>query len=524
MWVFDPKTFAFLAVNEATTRLYGYTRDEFLSMTLHDVRLQEVAPRGMTGPAMRLAGVGELCRHHQRDGSPMLVEVALTEIEFEGRPALLVIAQQVTEREQAIAEMRESEARKVGIVENVRDCVIAADHAGRITEFNAAAEQVFGYLRAEALGREIAEILIPQHLRSRHRRGWAHYIETGERHIIGRIVELTALRSDGTEFPAEVLVSSIQVGQERAFTASIRDLTERKRSESHLALQYVISRVLAESEDLHQATREIVRAVCEAVEWDVGAIWQVDSEAGGLRLVDLWHIPGVEVGAFEQKSRETLMRRGVGLPGRVWARAQPAWIADVVEDANFPRGRVAAECGLRGAFGFPVRVDDEVVGVVEFFSHEVRQPDEDLLLLFASIGNQIGQFIKRKQDKESLRQTNDMLQTLLRSSPLAIVHLSADLLVRFWNPAAERLFGWTEREVLGRPYPDLLPAEKRDEFRRLRDTVLQGREIIGYETVRRRKDGSEVRVLLSVAPLRGPDREVTGMLGVIVDLDAKMLA
>ena len=94
--------------------------------------------------------------------------------------------------------------------------------------------------------------------------------------------------------------------------------------------------------------------------------------------------------------------RGIGLPGRVWASAEPSWIPDVVQDLNFPRAPVAAREGLHGALGFPILLRGDVVGVMEFFSREIRAPDADLLSMLTSIGNQIGLFVDRRRAQEEL--------------------------------------------------------------------------------------------------------------------------
>jgi signal transduction histidine kinase/CheY-like chemotaxis protein len=99
---------------------------------------------------------------------------------------------------------------------------------------------------------------------------------------------------------------------------------------------------------------------------------------------------------------ETKFAKGIGLPGRIWTSGEPAWIANVLEDNNFPRAPVAITAGLRGAFGFPILLGREVIGIVEFFSREIRQPDPELLQMVASIGGQIGQFQERKRAEGEL--------------------------------------------------------------------------------------------------------------------------
>jgi len=153
--------------------------------------------------------------------------------------------------------------------------------------------------------------------------------------------------------------------------------------------------VLAQATALDQAMPRILEGLCRSMGWVYAASWTVDRGAAVLRCNSTWHLPSVKVPEFERTTRELTFAHGVGLPGRVWADGKPAWIVDVTADDNFPRARVAQREGLRAAVGFPIRLSDETLGVLEFFSARVRQPDAQLLGLMEAIGSQIGQFIKR---------------------------------------------------------------------------------------------------------------------------------
>lgn len=144
------------------------------------------------------------------------------------------IASIAIERAVNDAALERSEARKAAILDSALDCIVTIDHEGRITEFNPAAERTFGYRRDEVVGEQLADILIPPSLGEHHRRGLARYLATGDGHILGKRVEMTALRADGSEFPAELAITRIPVDGPPSFTGYLRDITERKRSEEDL--------------------------------------------------------------------------------------------------------------------------------------------------------------------------------------------------------------------------------------------------------------------------------------------------
>ena len=217
--------------------------------------------------------------------------------------------------------------------------------------------------------------------------------KTGERRILD--VSAFTMRSGLGEPICHVCIK-------RDITSRRRELNARHRTEQRLALQYAITRILSRSIDFVEGTHEILHIVCESLGWHVGVLWAVDHQGEVLRCIDLWHQPSVNVDEFERVSRTRTFGRGIGLPGRIWKTGKPAWIPNITEDLNFPRASVAQAAGLRAAFGFPILLGDEVVGVIEFFSQEIRQPDQDLLDMIASLGFQIGQFHERKRAEEKL--------------------------------------------------------------------------------------------------------------------------
>lgn len=130
--------------------------------------------------------------------------------------------------------LKGSETRKAAIFNSALDCIVTIDHEGLITEFNPAAEHTFGCSRDEVMGQSLADVIIPPSLRERHRQGFARYLATGEARILGKRIEMTAMRADGSEFPVELAITRIPLDGPPSFTGYLRDITERKRSEKEL--------------------------------------------------------------------------------------------------------------------------------------------------------------------------------------------------------------------------------------------------------------------------------------------------
>jgi diguanylate cyclase (GGDEF)-like protein/PAS domain S-box-containing protein len=149
----------------------------------------------------------------------------------------LILKRQVQARMDAVTARVKSEAREGAIVRSALDCVVTIDGEGRVVEFNPAAEKTFGYSRKKILGCEMAALIIPPEQREAHRDGIARYLTTGEKRLLGMRVEITAMRSDGSQFPAELAITEIDVAGERLFTAYLRDITEAHYLAEQLSFQ-----------------------------------------------------------------------------------------------------------------------------------------------------------------------------------------------------------------------------------------------------------------------------------------------
>ena len=175
-----------------------------------------------------------------RDGRELPIDDSAAPIrDPDGRIiGVVLVFRDVAERRAAERNLAESEARKAAILETALDCIITIDHHGNILDFNPAAERTFGYRRADVLGREMAEVIVPPGLREAHRRGMERYVRTGAGSVLGKRLELTAMHANGNEFPVELAITRISGEGAPVFTGYLRDITERRGMEDRLQ-QYV---------------------------------------------------------------------------------------------------------------------------------------------------------------------------------------------------------------------------------------------------------------------------------------------
>jgi PAS domain S-box-containing protein len=317
---------------------------------------------------------------------------------------LYAVGKDISDRRRVEQELRDSIRRFETVTESVNDAIVSAEDDGRIAFWNDGARSIFGYEQEDILGRSLTT-LMPERLVEAHRRGFARYLETGRASVIGRTVELVGVRSDGSEFPLELSLGEWRRGKRRAFTGVIRDLTERKRTERYLAAQFRVASVLVESPTLEDAAPRFLAAIGESMGWQVGGLWTPDPDGEHLHCRVVWHAEGAQVEAFEAATLELALARGEGLPGRVWESGEPVWVRDAGSEPNFPRGGAAAHSGLHGGIGLPLVSGGATVGVFDFFSPQIQEPDPDLTNLMGAIGAQLGAFVKRKLAEDELAAT-----------------------------------------------------------------------------------------------------------------------
>jgi PAS domain S-box-containing protein len=302
-----------------------------------------------------------------------------------------------------VTSRRQAEEERDRLFNLSLDMMCVAGFDGYFKDVNPAWEKTFGFKRDEQLAKPFLEFVHPEDREATiaaaaQLSGGAEVVSFENRYAC-KDGSYKWLAWDSTPFAEQRLIYAIA-----------RDITKQKRAERRLAAQYLTTRALVECATLSEATPRILKAICETFAWERGLVWSIDASARVLRCVGSWPALAVESSKFDALSRVTTFSPGLGLPGRVWSKGVPCWIPDVQQDSNFPRAQAAAKDGLHGAVGFPIVLARETLGVMEFFSREIRQPEEELLELMATIGSQIGYFIRRKRAEEELQRYSRELE------------------------------------------------------------------------------------------------------------------
>lgn len=243
--------------NSAAERIFGYPRERALGQRLETLivppnltekYLPGLADYLMTGAASLIGRPVEVLARRQ-SGEQFPIELALTQIPSSTPPFFTAFIRDITDRKHAEEALRRSEARKAAVLETALDAIISIDHDGKIIEWNPAAERIFGYSRELALGRDMAELIIPKSNSELHRKGLTRFLQTGRGRMLGNRIEITALRANGAEFPVELTITKIPGDSPLIFTIFMRDITERQRTEEALRKSEERFRLLVEGVD-----------------------------------------------------------------------------------------------------------------------------------------------------------------------------------------------------------------------------------------------------------------------------------
>lgn len=303
------------------------------------------------------------------------------------------------------------------ILEHADEAIYTRQFDGVILSWNKGAEKILGYAASEIIGKN-NEILCPTNLLKDELEKIDNQLRQGVKIID---YETIRKRKDGTDVNVSLTMSPLRDAAKNIIGVIVigRDITQQKRSEQILAIEYRVSLSLVESATLEHAAFSVLKTMAEILEWQVGELWAVDLKNNRLQCVSTWHA-SEKYRAFVDVSRQSIQSLDEGIPGYIWQTHNAYWAPELKSDTHINREQLVKDTGFESCIGFPIVFGEEVLGIIIFFSAKTSPKDVNLLSRFYAIGEQLGGFIKRKRLEGDLNylSQHDVLTGLLNKTLL----------------------------------------------------------------------------------------------------------
>ncbi len=269
---------------------------------------------------------------------------------------------------------------------------------------------------------------------------------------------------------------------------------------------------------IEDAVKTCLKDICAFGGWAVGHCYMLEEAAGKLVSSKIWHLDDAErFAAFRQVTEATTFESGVGLPGRVMASGDPAWVVDVSQDPSLRRGDETEDLGVKGGAAFPVLVGKDVAAVLEFYATEAVEPNKAMLEVMASVGTQLGRVVERGRSEAT------RFRSVLDNMPAAAFLKSLDGRFRLINRKYEELYGVTFDSVRGKTVYDIYPKELADECTQLDRETIDAEGVIERE-VMVEQDGRDHFLTTVMFPVFDEQGAMTAFGGIEVDITERKVA
>ena len=315
-------------------------------------------------------------------------------------------------------------------------------------------------------------------------------------------------------------------GKSAYMVGTIVEITERRQAEQRHAIEAAATRLLGEAETVSEAIRGILQAVCEQIGWACGARWRLDEASQALHCEETWGIDDPKIAQFlNNGGRNRFVPSGRGLVRRVLATGHAVWIADVTQQPDFLRARLAADAGLRAAFALPIRIGRRVLGAIEFYARAPHPEEPWLLQLSTGLGSQIGQLMVRRHAEDALRESETRFRRLTALS--SDWYWEQDEHLRFTSMSGGMLqtVGARPEEYVGKTrWEGTAIGLSEAEWEQHKATLRARLPFQDFEFGRQRPDGSVFYVSISGEPVFDAEGVFRGYRGVGRDITRRNLA
>ena len=419
----------------------------------------------------------------------------------------------VTVRKQQERRLRESEQRMRTTVESAFDCIITMGGDGKIIEFNPAAERTFGHARADVVGRKLSDVIIPPALREAHEAGMRRYLATGEERVVGRRLELQALRADGQEIQVELSITEVESETGRAFTGFIRDITAAKMARRLEAGQRAILSGIAARRPLRETLEAVTRlfqlkypeALCSVLLLDEKGERVLTGAAPDLPEAYNLAVHGQPIGPK------------AGSCGTAAWRGERVVVTDITTDPLWDDYRaVALEHGLRACWSTPVKsAKGQVLATFATYYRQPRTPTDAELAVVDSLAALVAMAVEQVADYQRVQLSEQRFRSLFEEHPDAVYSMDLDGRYTDYNGRL-RATGRTIEQVRGEMFDANVAPEQREIVRAHFSAAVRG-EARTYEATAVLGGGQRLDMRVTNLPIV-VDGRVTGVFGIAQDI------
>ncbi len=534
--IVDPQR-AILDWNPGAERMFGWKKNEVLGKSTALLRRPEEYPRLRKAIADALAADGRYegeMDFVRKDGSIGVGETVVVPLrdEHANEIARVCVVRDISERKLAATRLFESEIRHRAVVQASLDAIISIDRHGRITEFNPAAEATFGYTRAEAIVSTLEQTIIPPALRDAHKQGMRKFFATGHGPVLGKRIEITAVRKNRTEFPVELAIQRLEIKGEVAFTASLRDISARKAQEQALHRANRLYAALSHTNQAIVQARdegELYRAICDiAIEHAQFSLAWIGLANPATREAQVVAAGGPQL-EYLQSTRVSVdpdLPLGQGAFGTAFRGGKPVIVNDFHADPASRPWRAAGErAGFNAAAAFPFSANGRTAGVLMLYSTEKNYFEPSLTALLTEMASDISFALDNLQRKSALRESEERLRITFEQAAVGIAHMALDGRFFAANRKLTQMLGLTRQELAALTDRDVTHPEDVSATYGYVAQVRKNHERPNFIVKRYlRKDGAPVWAHLAVSLVRDGAGAAQYFISVIEDVTERRRA
>ncbi len=534
----------FAYISRGVEELFGYkpeqvVADSSLLLSLTDEETKEAYLAAAMRSAREMSIFSEEIGFHPPDGRSLWLQLnAHPAKKSDGRIVWDGVGLDITERKQAEETIREREKTLGAITDSAQDGVLMMNHDGNVSFWNPAAEIIFGYTAGEVLGKNMHELLAAPAYLPDYREAFPKWQASGQGHVVGKTLELEAVRKGGRRFPVELSVSCVKLEGRWAGVGIVRDITERKRVEARLHKMSEVQAALHDPATLEQKLKRITDAVVDIFGADFARVWlvrpgdiceagcvhaEVEEEARICRDRCL-HLAASSGRYAHLDGDHARVPFGCYKIGRVASGEEPSFFTnDASHDPRVHNHEWARQLGLVSFVGYRLRPPHgETIGVLAFFSKHAVSSEEDALL--KNLGNLIVPVIQAAQAEELLRRSREMLKLVIDTIPQAVFWKDKDSRFLGCNKTFATLAGLTDSDrIAGKTDFDLPWTKQESEAYRADDRRVIESGLPKLHIVETQQAADEIQrwIDTSKIPLKDGAGNPIGIIGVYDDITEK---